>query len=347
MVIVMQQGAPSAQVEDVLKAVQDHGLTPFVNPGVERKVIAVLGLVDSQKVTLVDQFAALDGVERVTLISEPYKLSSRNYHPEDTVIHIGDIRIGGPEEVVVIGGPCSVESREQLLETARACKAGGAKLLRGGAFKPRSSPYSFQGLGAEALEIMAEAREETGLPIVTEILDPDDLELVSKYADVFQVGARNMSNFRLLQRLGRTRKPVLLKRGPSAKLQEMLQAAEYIMVEGNHQVILCERGIISFDSATRNTTDINAIPVLKQWSHLPVFLDPSHSTGHTRWVTPIARAGVAAGADGLIVEVHTNPAEALSDGSQALKPAQFAQMVEDVHRVATAVGREGKLPVSA
>jgi 3-deoxy-7-phosphoheptulonate synthase len=334
----MEQGAEPHKVEAVINAVQQQGLTPFVNPGVERKVIAVLGLVDSQKVTLVDRFESLEGVERVTLISEPYKLSSRSYHHEDTVIEIGGARIGG-EEIVVIAGPCSVESREQVLETAHAVKAGGAKLLRGGAFKPRTSPYSFQGLGEEGLQILAEARRETGLPIVTEILDPDDLEMVAEYADVFQVGARNMSNFRLLQRLGRTQKPVLLKRGPSAKLQEMLQAAEYIMVEGNHQVILCERGIISFDSATRNTTDINAIPVLKQWSHLPVFLDPSHSTGLTRWVTPIARAGIAAGADGLIVEVHPNPSQALSDGNQALRPEQFRQMVEDVHRIAAAVGR--------
>ena len=338
MVIVMQQGATAQQVEIVVDTVQQQGFTPFVNPGVERKVIAVLGVVDSQKVALTDTFEALDGVERVTLISEPYKLSSRNYHPENTVVDVRGVKIGGPE-VVVIGGPCSVESREQVLETARAVKAGGGKLLRGGAFKPRTSPYSFQGLGTQALELLAEAREETGLPVVTEILDPDDLDLVSRFTDVYQVGARNMSNFRLLQRLGRTDKPVLLKRGPSAKLREMLQAAEYIMVEGNHQVMLCERGIITFDDATRNTTDINAIPVLKQWSHLPVILDPSHSVGYTRWVTPIARAGIAAGADGLIVEVHPNPAKALSDGGQALKPEQFTEMVRQVERVAEAVGR--------
>jgi 3-deoxy-7-phosphoheptulonate synthase len=339
MVIVMEQGASAPQVEAVIDAVQQHGFTPFVNPGVERKVIAVLGVVDTQKVTLVDKFESLEGVERVTLISEPYKLSSRNYHPENTVVRVRDVEIGGAE-VVVIGGPCSVENREQVLETARAVKAAGGRLLRGGAFKPRTSPYSFQGLGVDALRILAEAREETGLPIVTEVLDPDDLHQVEQYADVFQVGARNMCNFRLLQRLGRTNKPILLKRGPSAKLQEMLQAAEYIMVEGNHQVILCERGIITFDDATRNTTDINAIPVLKQWSHLPVILDPSHSTGHVRWVAPIARAGVAAGADGLIVEVHPNPSQALSDGNQALRPEQFRQLMEEVQRIAAAVGRD-------
>lgn len=338
MVIVMQQGAEASQIQAVIDAVQQQGFTPFVNPGVQRKVIAVLGAVDSVKVSLVEKFEAFEGVEKVTLISEPYKLSARSYHPEGTVIRVGGVEIGG-NEVVVIGGPCSVESREQVLETAHAVKAAGGKLLRGGAFKPRTSPYSFQGLGQEALEILAEAREQTGLPIVTEILDPDDLAMVSEFTDVYQVGARNMSNFRLLQRLGRTNKPVLLKRGPSAKLRDMLQAAEYVMVEGNHQVILCERGIITFDDATRNTTDINAIPVLKQWSHLPVILDPSHSTGYTRYVTPIARAGVAAGADGLIVEVHPDPSKALSDGSQALRPEQFRQLIEQCGRVAEAVDR--------
>jgi 3-deoxy-7-phosphoheptulonate synthase len=233
-----------------------------------------------------------------------------------------------------------VESREQVLECAHAVKEAGAKLLRGGAFKPRTSPYSFQGLKENALELLAEARQETGLPIVTEIMDPYDLTLVCEVADVLQVGARNMQNYRLLERLGHTQLPVLLKRGPGCRLREMLQAAEYIMIGGNHQVILCERGITTFEDSTRNTTDINAIPVLKQWSHLPVVLDPSHSTGHARWVIPIARAGIAAGADGLIVEVHPNPAEALSDGAQSLTPERFQQLMRDVMRVAEAVGRQ-------
>lgn len=338
MVIIMEQGAEPAHVEAVVDAVQKQGFTPFVNPGVERKVIAVLGTVEKQKVALRETFEALEGVERVTLISEPYKLSSRNYHHADTVVNVGGVEIGGPE-VVVIGGPCSVESREQVLETARAVKAGGGKLLRGGAYKPRTSPYSFQGMGVEGLKLLAEAREISGLPIVTEVLDPDDIPLVFEFTDMFQVGARNMSNFRLLQRLGRLEKPVLLKRGPSARLREMLQAAEYIMIEGNSNVVLCERGIITFDDATRNTTDINAIPVLKQWSHLPVLLDPSHSVGYTRWVPAIARAGIAAGADGLMVEVHPNPAQALSDGGQSLKPEQFNQLMAEIGRVAWAVGR--------
>jgi 3-deoxy-7-phosphoheptulonate synthase len=275
----------------------------------------------------------------VTLISEPYKLSSRQYHPADTIVRVGNAEFGGPE-MVVIAGPCSVESRQQILECAHAVKEAGAKLLRGGAFKPRTSPYSFQGLKREALELLAEARQETGLPIVTEIMDPYDLPVVCEFTDVLQVGARNMQNFRLLERLGHTQLPVLLKRGPGSRLREMLQAAEYIMIGGNHQVILCERGITTFEDSTRNTTDINAIPVLKQWSHLPVILDPSHSTGHARWVLPIARAGIAAGADGLIVEVHPNPSEALSDGAQSLTPERFRQLMAEVTRVAAAVGRQ-------
>jgi 3-deoxy-7-phosphoheptulonate synthase len=339
MVIIMEQGAEAAQVDRVIEVVQNEGFNPFVNPGVERKVIAVLGVIDSQKIALVDKFENLPGVERVTLISEPYKLSSRQYHPIDTIVRVGDAAFGGPE-AIVIAGPCSVESRTQLLECAHAVKEAGAKLLRGGAFKPRTSPYSFQGLKEDALALLAEARQETGLPIVTEIMDPYDLPMVCEVADVLQVGARNMQNYRLLERLGHTQLPVLLKRGPGSRLREMLQAAEYIMVGGNHQVILCERGITTFEDSTRNTTDINAIPVLKHWSHLPVVLDPSHSTGHARWVTPIARAGIAAGADGLIVEVHPNPAEALSDGAQSLTPERFQQLMREVARIAEAVGRQ-------
>ncbi|MBM3456993.1 MAG: 3-deoxy-7-phosphoheptulonate synthase [Armatimonadetes bacterium] len=339
MVIVMQQGASNQQVDAVIGAVESEGFRAAVNRGEERSVIAVLGVVDSQKVPLTDRFESLDGVERVTLISEPYKLSSRSYRPEGTVVRVRDVEIGG-NRVVVIAGPCSVENRTQMLEAAEAARAAGASLLRGGAFKPRTSPYSFQGLGVAGLELLAEAREATGLPVVTEILDPLDLEDVYRFADVFQVGARNMSNFRLLERLGETDKPVLLKRGPSAKLRDMLQAAEYIMKGGNHQVMLCERGVVGFDDACRNTTDINAIPVLKQWSHLPVILDPSHSVGHTRWVPAIARAGMAAGADGLAIEIHPNPPKALSDGGQSLRPEQFLALMEQLRAVARAVGRE-------
>lgn len=343
MVIVMETGASPQEVEAVIETIRREGFNPFVNPGVERKVIAVLGVIDSQKVVVMERFEALAGVEKVTRISEPFKLSSRNYRPEGTVVEVGDVAVGG-RDVVIIAGPCSVESREQVLETAHAVKAAGARMLRGGAFKPRTSPYSFQGLGEEALELLAEARQATGLPIVTEIMDPQDIPMVVQYADVLQVGARNMANFRLLQQLGRTDKAILLKRGPGSRIREMLQAAEYIMVEGNHQVILCERGIITFEDATRNTTDINAIPVLKQWSHLPVILDPSHSTGYSRWVGPIARAGIAAGADGLIIEVHPRPSEALSDGGQALTPERFELIMGELQRVARAVDRELPLP---
>jgi 3-deoxy-7-phosphoheptulonate synthase len=342
MIILMEQGAAPEYVERVREFVQHEGFTPFLNPGVERMVIAVLGVIDREKALLTDRFAMLPGVERVALISEPYKLSSRSCHPEGTIVRVGDVEIGGPE-LVVIAGPCSVETRLQTLEAAHAVKEAGARMLRGGAFKPRTSPHSFQGLGHKGLEILAEARQETGLPIVTEVMDAQDIPLLCEFADVLQVGARNMANFRLLGRLGQTSLPVLLKRGPGSRIREMLQAAEYIMVEGNTRVILCERGINTFEDATRNTTDINAIPVLKQWSHLPVLLDPSHSTGNFRWVTPVARAGVAAGADGLIVEVHPNPGEALCDGAQSLMPDRFARLMQDVHRIAVAVGRDAAL----
>jgi len=338
MVIICEQDAPEAQVTAVIERITEAGCTPFVNPGVERKVIAVLGVVDQDKMSLMEQFIALPGVERVERISEPYKLSSRNYREADTIIDVNGVKIGG-SRVVVIAGPCSVETREQVLATAHAVKEAGATLLRGGAFKPRTSPYSFQGLGEKGLQLLAEAREQTGLPIVTEILDPDDLSIVEEYTDVFQVGARNMCNFRLLSRLGRTRKPVLLKRGPSARLVEMLQACEYIMCEGNEQVMLCERGVVNFDDATRNITDINAIPVLQYWSHLPVVLDPSHSTGVFRYVGAIARAGVAAGADALIMEVHPEPSKALSDGAQALTPERFSRLMPELRAIAQAIGR--------
>jgi 3-deoxy-7-phosphoheptulonate synthase len=338
MVVIMEQGAPQSLVDRVVEEIQSVGLTPFINPGVERKVIAVLGAIDREKLNLQDRFQNLEGVERVQLISEPYKLSSRGYHHPDTQVRVGDALFGGPD-VVVIAGPCSVESREQALETAHAVREGGAKLLRGGAYKPRTSPYSFQGLGQKGLEILAECREATGLPVVTEVMDPQDLPLVCEFADVLQIGARNMCNFRLLTQAGQTGKAILLKRGPGSRLKEMLMAAEYILVENNPNVILCERGITTFEDATRNTTDINAIPVLKHLSHLPIVQDPSHSTGHSRYVNPIARAAVAAGADGLIVEVHPNPKEALSDGAQSLTPDRFATLMEELRAVAQAVGR--------
>jgi 3-deoxy-7-phosphoheptulonate synthase len=338
MVIIMQREATPDEIQAVIEAVEGAGFRAFVNPGVERKVIALLGAVDAEKVTLADRFVSMPGVERVAPISEPYKLASRQTHPEDTIVRVGKVRVGGPS-LAIIAGPCSVESFEQTLEVARAVKAAGANLLRGGAFKPRTSPYAFQGLGRQALEILAQAREATGLPIVTEALDPHDLPMVMRFADVIQVGARNMQNFRLLQRVGQCGKPVVLKRGAGCRIQDLLMAAEYIMLGGNRQVILCERGITTFENATRYTTDIVAVPVLKRLSHLPVILDPSHASGDWRYVTPLAKAGVAAGADGLMIEVHPNPQAALSDGPQSLEPPKFAGLMREVAKIARAVGR--------
>jgi 3-deoxy-7-phosphoheptulonate synthase len=280
----------------------------------------------------------------VVSISRPYKLASREFCPQDTHVPLDGVTFGG-EEVVIIAGPCAVENRSQFLEAAQAVREAGAQALRGGVFKPRTSPYSFQGLGEEGLELLSEARELTGLPVVSEVMSPRQVPLLAQYADMLQIGARNMQNYPLLQAVGQSQHPVLLKRGMSATISELLMAAEYILSQGNRHVVLCERGIRSFETATRNTTDINAIPVLKSLTHLPVILDPSHSTGHWEYVAPVALAGIAAGADGLIIEVHTNPSEALSDGGQSLKPARFAELLAQMRTVAEAVGRS--LPPAA
>lgn len=338
MVIVMEAAATQEQLTEVLRLVEASGFRPHVNDGVERKVVAVLGEVDIDKMELMEQFENLSGVEKVSLISSPFKLSSRQYHPEDMVVTVGGVEIGGAR-VVTAAGPCSVESSGQILEAAYAVREAGARLLRGGAFKPRSSPHSFQGLGEAGLEMLAEAGEAAGLPVVTEVMDAHEVPLVCRYAHMLQIGARNMQNFTLLRAAGQSGHPVLLKRGPGAKIKDLLMAAEYILCEGNQQVVLCERGIITFEDAARYTTDINAIPVLKELTHLPVVLDPSHSTGEWRWVTPIARSAIAAGADGLLVEVHPDPQHARSDGKQSLRPSRFAAMMEEVQRVAQAVGR--------
>jgi 3-deoxy-7-phosphoheptulonate synthase len=280
----------------------------------------------------------MPGVASIVPISRPYKLASREFIAQDSVFPIDGVSIGG-KELVIIAGPCSVEDRVQLMETAHAVREAGARALRGGAYKPRTSPYAFQGLGEQGLELLAEAREVTGLPIVTEVMSPEMVPLVARYADVLQLGARNMQNFSLLHAAGESQHPVLLKRGISATIEEFLMAAEYILSHGNRRVILCERGIRTFETATRNTTDINAIPVLKNLTHLPVILDPSHSTGYWQYVGPIARAAIAAGADGLIVEVHPDPDTALSDGGQSLKPERFAELVRQIRIIAEAVGR--------
>jgi 3-deoxy-7-phosphoheptulonate synthase len=351
----MRPEATEAEVAEVVRQVEATGFRPFINPGVERKVIALLGEVDIDKIPLVDHFSTLDGVERVQLISEPYKLASRHTHPAPLRVTLGlqpdaeRVTIGG-EELVVMAGPCSVESEAQVVGVAQDVKAAGARVLRGGAFKPRSSPHSFQGLGVEGLQFLAAARAATGLPVVTEVMDPHDLDDVCRYADVLQIGARNMQNFSLLRYVGETRHPVLLKRGPGAKVSDFLLAAEYILAGGNLNVMLCERGIITFENSTRYTTDINAVPVLKKQTHLPVVIDPSHATGDAEFVPAVAMAGVAAGADGLIVEVHPDPAKALSDGKQSLRPERFAQLMDRLRRLAPVVDRtlpEARVPAMA
>jgi 3-deoxy-7-phosphoheptulonate synthase len=335
MMIIMKPNATPQQVETVIEKVRSVGLSVHLSQGVEATVIGAVG--ETHNIP-VEQFEGLEGVEAVKRITQPFKLASRQFHPEDSVFPLDGFQIGG-QEIVVIAGPCSVESRTQLLETAHAVREAGANALRGGVFKPRTSPYSFQGLGEQGLEYLAEARQQTGMPIVVEIMSQMQLELMLKYVDVLQLGARNMQNFNLLRAVGEARTTVLLKRGLSATVEELLMSAEYVLSGGNKQVILCERGIRTFETATRNTTDINSIPVLKNLTHLPVVLDPSHSTGHADYVTSIARAAVAAGADGLIVEVHPDPAHALSDGVQSLRPEKFADLVRQVRLIADAVGR--------
>ncbi len=346
MIIVMKPNYTPQQLEGVIAAVKAHGLTPHITYGVETAIIAAVG---EFHVTSLDPFEVLEGVESVKRISQPFKLGSRQAHPENSIFPIDGFTIGG-NDIAIIAGPCSVESRSQILETAHAVREAGANALRGGVFKPRTSPYSFQGLGEEGLEYLAEAREQTGMPIVVEIMSQTQLDVMLKYVDVFQVGARNMQNFNLLRALGETRKTILLKRGLSATIEELLMSAEYLLAGGNKQVVLCERGIRTFETTTRNTTDINAIPVLKKLTHLPVILDPSHSTGHADYVAAIARAAIAAGADGLIVEVHPEPSKAVSDGKQSLKPEAFAEMVKQIKAIAEIMDRRVapiKKPVTA
>ncbi|MDP1715881.1 MAG: 3-deoxy-7-phosphoheptulonate synthase [Anaerolineales bacterium] len=335
MLIIMKPNSTPQQIETVVNTAKVHGLTPHITHGVETTIIAAVGEFHTPTM---DPFEALEGVESVKRISQPFKLGSRQVHPENSIFPIDGFTVGG-DDIVIMAGPCSVESRSQILETAHAVREAGANALRGGVFKPRTSPYAFQGLGEEGLEYLAEAREQTGMPIVVEIMSQTQLDLMLKYVDVFQVGARNMQNFNLLRAIGETRKSVLLKRGLSATIEELLMSAEYILAGGNKQVLLCERGIRTFETATRNTTDINAIPVLKKLTHLPVILDPSHATGHADYVAAIARAAIAAGADGLIVEVHPDPAKAVSDGKQSLKPEKFAEMVKQVKAIAEIMGR--------
>lgn len=336
MIVVMRRGATPEQVEAVVKRVEDEGYKVHLSRGEARTIVGIIGADDY----LLNQgaFEAMDGVENTVRIMQPFKLASRDFSQESSQFSVLDTVIGG-EHIAVFAGPCSVESRDQILETAHAVKEAGATVLRGGAFKPRSSPYSFQGLGEEGLQYLAEAREQTGLPIITEVMSPDDVELVAEYADIFQVGARNTQNYSLLKELGKQQKPVFLKRGMSTTIQELLMNAEYILSGGNMEVMVCERGIRTFEPYTRFTFDVNAVPAIKQLSHLPVIADPAHGTGKWELVGAVAKAAVAAGADGLMIEVHPEPSKAWSDGQQSLTPDRFADLMKELKPVAKAVGR--------
>jgi 3-deoxy-7-phosphoheptulonate synthase len=335
MFVAMKPHATQAEFDAVIDKVRALGLSPHPISGIERRVVAVVGNTGAVDP---DDFAMLPGVAEALRVSQPFKLVSREVKEEDTVIDVGGVKVGG-RAIVVMAGPCSVESRDQILETARAVKKAGASFLRGGAWKPRTSPYEFQGLREEGLKLLALARQETGLKIVTEVMSTDTLPMVAEYSDVLQVGARNMQNYSLLEKLGAVKKPVMLKRGLSGTIREWLMAAEYIVANGNPNVMLCERGIRTFETATRNTLDINAIPVVKSLSHLPVIVDPSHGIGIRKHVAAIARAGVAAGADGIMVEVHPKPEKALSDGHQSLSIPEFEELTRQVRVIALAIER--------
>lgn len=335
MLVVMQQGAPEAQIQRIIDRLIEDGFDVHRSTGVIHTVLGGVGGREDFDTAVVE---AMEGVKEVHRIVSPYKLASRGFRPQGTIVKVGDVEIGG-REVIVMAGPCSVETRDQIERSADIVADGGAKIIRGGAFKPRSSPYSFQGLGEEGLKLMREAATRRGLLVISEVMDSAQIPLLSAYADILQVGARNMQNFTMLRELGRIRKPVLLKRGPSATVEELLLSAEYILSGGNYEVILCERGIRTFETYTRNTFDVSAIPVVKKLSHLPMVADPSHGTGRRDQVPPMARAAVAAGADGLLMEVHHDPDHALSDGAQSLFPAQYTELMTQLRLIANAVGR--------
>ena len=337
MIIVLKSGASDEQVADVERRIAAMGYRPHTIRGQLRTVIGAIG--DDRGKERLRSLESLESVESVTPILQPFKLASREVHQANSIVRIGDVAVGA-SKIVVMAGPCSVESREQVLEVAAKVKAAGAAVLRGGAFKPRTSPYAFQGLEEEGLKLLAEARRETGLPIITEVMEPDKVDVVAETADVLQIGARNIQNFSLLRKVGASGKPVLLKRGMSTSIQEWLLSAEYVLSGGNRNVILCERGIRTFETTTRFTLDLNAVPVLKKLTHLPVVVDPSHGTGHWEYVEAMALAAVAAGADGLIIEVHPRPEEALSDGPQSLKPEKFASLMRRLRKVAQAMDRD-------
>ena len=335
MIVVMKRGATRAQIANVTARIEQLGCRVQISAGEEHTTIGVIG---NGRPLDREQIERMDGVERTMPVLRPFKLASRDFHPQDTVVPVNGVTVGG-RQLIVMAGPCAVESYDQLLETARAVKEAGAHVLRGGVFKPRTSPYSFQGLGEEGLRFLAAVSEEIGLPVVTEVMDPQQVPLVTIYADILQIGARNMQNYALLHTVGQAQRPVLLKRGMMSTIEELLMAAEYILSHGNDRVILCERGIRTFEKYTRNTLDISAVPLLKQLSHLPVVVDPSHAAGKRELVEPLSQAAVAAGADGLLIEVHPHPEEALSDGAQSLEPERFAKLMRSLRPVAEAVGR--------
>jgi len=335
MIIVMKPGSTKKQIDHIVEKIKEYKLTPHISKGKETTIIGIIG---DERILQNVPLESLPGVEKVMQILKPYKLASREFKKTDSIIDISGILVGG-KKVVLIAGPCSVESEKQLFATAKAVKDAGADMLRGGAFKPRTSPYAFQGLGEDGLKILAAAREKFGLPIVTEVLDTRHVELVNKYADCFQIGARNMQNFELLKEVGKTNKPVLLKRGLMSTINEWLMSAEYILSNGNMNVILCERGIRTFETATRNTLDISAVPLVKTLTHLPVVVDPSHGTGKKNIIAPMSKAAVAAGADGILIEVHPKPEEALSDGDQSLLPFEYQNLVVSLRKVARAIDR--------
>ncbi len=341
MIVVMKKNSSEKDVERVKVRIEDMGLNAHISKGSERTVIGVVGNLDKDKLSL-DPIALLStdkSVDRVYPVTKPYKLASRENREKDTIVKVKDVIIGG-NNFTIIAGPCSVENREQMMETAKGVKQCSAKMLRGGAFKPRTSPYTFQGLGEEGLKLLKEASEVTGMPIVTEVMNPKDLDVVLKYADVLQIGARNIQNFSLLKLVGQTDKAILLKRGMSTTIQEFLMSAEYVMSEGNADVILCERGIRTFETATRSTLDISAVPVLKKETHLPVLIDPSHAAGKRDYVPALSKAAVAAGADGLLIEVHYKPEIAVSDAAQQLNIQEYCNLVEEIKRIAEAVGKK-------
>jgi 3-deoxy-7-phosphoheptulonate synthase len=337
MIILMKKNATEEQINQVTEWITSVGYQTHLSRGVERTIIGAIG--DDRGRIQLKSAAFLPGVEKIVPILKPYKLAGREFQEKDTVIQVGEVRIGGPE-FTVIAGPCSIESEEQMMECGYVAKKAGAKILRGGAFKPRTSPYSFQGMEEEGLKLLKKVGEKTGMPVVTEVMNTTDVDMIEEYSDILQIGARNVQNFALLKRIGQCQKPVLLKRGLMTTIEELLMSAEYILSAGNGQVILCERGIRTFETATRNTLDISAVPVLKELTHLPVIIDPSHAAGHAKYIIPLTRAAVAVGADGVIVEIHPEPEKAVCDGPQSLRPEQFYRLMDEVNILEAAM-RDG------